>query len=139
MSPPASCGHAAPHALSSYVPEPVVSRCSKRQLLDDLVDAGEQHRRNFEAECLGSLKIDDELEFGCLLDRQITRLFAFEDAIDIRRGAPVALQTLMAASTAEPGPPIPIDRATLLPSSAWTRGLTRRRSRLIFLLDVQEL
>jgi len=35
---------------------------------------------NGEAECLRGLEIDAQLDFGCLLDRKLAGLFAFEDA-----------------------------------------------------------
>jgi hypothetical protein len=40
-------------------------------LFDYLVGQREQCRRHVEAECLGCIEIDDQLEFGRLLDRQI--------------------------------------------------------------------
>jgi hypothetical protein len=58
-------------------------------LLNHLVGAGEQRDGRVEAQRLGSLEIDDQLEFGGLLDRQIARLFASEDAIDVGRCPPV--------------------------------------------------
>jgi hypothetical protein len=64
--------------------------------LDHLVGNGEHARRNGEAKRLGGLEIDDQLEFGGLLDRQITRLFALEDTVDIGRGAPVELDIVSA-------------------------------------------
>src|SRR6476659_8783531 len=42
-------------------------------LFDHLVSGSEQRRWNSEAERLRSLEIDDQLEFGWLLDRQVAR------------------------------------------------------------------
>src|SRR5215467_4431330 len=48
--------------------------------LDHLLGAGKQRRRHSDAERPGSLEIDDQLDLGGLLNRQITGLFAFENA-----------------------------------------------------------
>src|SRR5438132_1952197 len=46
---------------------------------DDLVSAGEDRRRDREAKRFGGVEVDDQLEGGGLLDRQIGRLGALED------------------------------------------------------------
>ena len=40
-----------------------------RRLLDDLVGTSEESGWDREAECVGGLEVDDQLEFGRLLDR----------------------------------------------------------------------
>src|SRR5262249_60804762 len=51
-------------------------------LFDHLIRPQQQRRRDGEAEGLGGLQIDDELELGGLLDGKVRRLGALEDAID---------------------------------------------------------
>ena len=50
-------------------------------LFDHLVGEGEQRRRNRQAERLGDLQIDDEIEFNRLLDRQIGRLRSAQNPV----------------------------------------------------------
>src|SRR5262249_48377986 len=50
--------------------------------------AGEQRRRDFEAERLGGFRIDHELEFDRCLDRQLGWPFAAENAVEIGPRAP---------------------------------------------------
>src|SRR6516164_2077453 len=52
-------------------------------LFDHLVDAGEQLRRHFEAERLGRMQVDGELELRRLQHRKLCRLSAVDDAAGI--------------------------------------------------------
>src|SRR5262249_26052753 len=49
---------------------------------DDLVDAGEHHRRDFETEASGSLQVDSQFELGRLHDWKIGRLLPLQNAAD---------------------------------------------------------
>ena len=68
------CGHDAVDAYSRLVPGPDVSRCSKfRALLDGLV-GGNLHDQGYrQPERLGGRQIDDQIEFGWLLNGDVGR------------------------------------------------------------------
>ena len=52
-------------------------QCSKVQLFDHLVGAGEQHRRDCEAKRLGSFEVKYQLDLDGLLDRWTGRSAGF--------------------------------------------------------------
>src|SRR5215471_7769868 len=62
--------------------------CKERNdLLDHLVSAGQERQRHSETKAPRCLKIDCKLDFGRLLHRQIRRLFAPQNTIDVGRRA----------------------------------------------------
>src|SRR5665213_61035 len=55
----------------------------RSRLFDDLVGARRQQLRHGEAESVGGFLVDDQLELGRAVDRQIARLVAFQNPPDI--------------------------------------------------------
>src|SRR5215813_13399007 len=67
-------------------------------LFDHLVGAAGKGQRNGNAERLGGLEVDDQLDFRGLHDREVSRLLAFENAPGVQTGQTVRLRN--AASVA---------------------------------------
>src|SRR4029453_282157 len=57
-------------------------------LFDDLIRPRQQRRRDGEAEGLGGLEVDDQLERCRLLNRKVRRLGPFQNPVHHVRGAP---------------------------------------------------
>src|SRR6266487_915600 len=66
---------------------PARSHCFPRRSLNHLVRTQQQRLRDREAECLGGLEVDHELELGRLFDWQVTGFCALEDLVDVLRTA----------------------------------------------------
>ena len=56
--------------------------------LNDLIGQSQYFGRDCQPQSVGGLEIDEQQEFRRLLDRQVRRLGAFQDLIDMMRGAP---------------------------------------------------
>src|SRR5713226_87502 len=67
---------------------------SCRSLLDDLVGPQQQRWRDRQAERLGGLEVDHQLELRGLLDREVGGLGALEDFVDVGCGAPPEIREI---------------------------------------------
>src|SRR5882724_10699128 len=65
------------------------SKCTHQSLLDYLTRLQQKRWGNPQAQCLGGLEVDDELELGWLLDREVSRSGPLQDLIDVGGGASV--------------------------------------------------
>src|SRR5260221_13764454 len=89
------------------------SRRTWRELLDHLVGAAEDRRRNGEAERLGGVQIDDQFENGRLLDRQVGGPGALEDRSGINADLSIGRRKARAIADQAAGRSVftdPIDR-----------------------------
>src|SRR5262245_27726607 len=72
-----AAGTAASCQEATYAPQQTTP------LFDHLVGDGKQRRWHGETRRPGSLGVDNQLELGCLNDRQLCRFCALEDAADV--------------------------------------------------------
>src|SRR5215510_5777766 len=70
--------------------------------LDHLVGEREQPIGQIEAKRLSGLQVDDQLVFGRLLHRQIARLLAAQDTIDIASAAPEQVDAIRGIGSKPP-------------------------------------
>src|SRR5262245_29385407 len=68
----------------------------KVPLFDHLVGAGEERRRHFNAQRLGGLEVDHQLEFRRLFNRQLGSLCSIENLDNERRRAPAQVRDIRA-------------------------------------------
>src|SRR5258708_14039007 len=62
------------------------------ELLDHRIRPLQERRRDRQAERLGGLEVDDQLELGRLLDGEISRLGPLENLVDIEGGPPIVVR-----------------------------------------------
>ena len=67
-----------------------------KRLLDHLVGAGEEQGRNRQTERIRGLGVDDQLELGWLLNRQVRRFRPFEYLVQIDHAAPSGIGKIRA-------------------------------------------
>src|SRR5262249_31247165 len=81
---------ALPRKRTCAAQTPMSAKGQKRtstRLVDHLIGARDECRGHRDAERLGGLEVNDQLELRGLLDRQITRLCTLQNFVSVARGA----------------------------------------------------
>ena len=78
--------------------QPDSCSAAKLELFDHLVGASEQGERHGDAERLRRLQVDNQLDLGRLIHRQVGKLFAFQDAACVDAGKAVRLGKVVVAA-----------------------------------------
>ena len=71
----------------NWVPIATLRNAANCSLFDHLVGAGEQRRRDFEAESFGGNQVKDQFELGGLFDGKMCRVRSTQNFIDVVGGA----------------------------------------------------
>src|SRR2546430_1421004 len=82
------------HQAATLPPRPQPQRTRVVSSFDHLVGAREQRCWHFESERLGSLEVDRKLVLHRRLRRQVGRLLALEDAIDVASRAAILVEVI---------------------------------------------
>src|SRR5215470_18557446 len=84
---------------------PFPSRCIRKLagLPDHLVRLEEEHRGNGQAEGLGGLQVDDQLELYRLLDREVGGFSAFQNLVYVGGGSVIHIRVAHAVGDQPPG------------------------------------
>src|SRR5713101_7270832 len=96
---------AAPRRRAAWrgAPHPCQPGTSAAPSLDDLIRPPQQRWRDRQAEGLGGLEVDDQLELRRLLDGQVGGLGALEDLVDVGRGPPKHISKVRSIGHEAPG------------------------------------
>src|SRR4051794_10664981 len=103
-------------------------------LFDHLVCAGEQRRRELEAERFCGVEIDDQVVLGRCLDGQVAGLLAVENAIDVRSRASILvdrIRPIRDQPTAAPEERVGINSGQAVPRRRCDDQLTMNRCRAL--------
>src|SRR5215470_1263689 len=77
---------------TAYLVSCIRVRSAHGNSLDHLVGPGEQGRRQGKAEILCNFEIEHQLELDWGLDRELARLLALEDAVDVAGRPPIIIE-----------------------------------------------